>query len=271
MAVCTVFLWFFIYLGCDEVGDSQTTGLVDEQWLDLLVDRPHRHTDSHWFSNQIMSFTKISSPELEERESVVFELHQATPSPDDDNPDGPEATPLGRKRSASSQSLPVTGLTANNNSHKELTQTLSEEEKPTIFSSDPPSTEQLAPAPKASWTRRLSAKMGHMTGLSINKGRLTNQSRSQSALPTSSHSSGFFQDQRSLRKTKTGKNGWLILQIGWYEMSNNIFCILGCKLQQRQALNGWATGCRFGYMSAWFIATLDQSVDAVTLEFFFIT
>ena len=207
MAVCTVFLWFFIYLGCDEVGDSQTTGLVDEQWLDLLVDRPHRHTDSHCLSNQIMSFTKISSPELEERESVVFELHQATPSPDDDNPHGPEATPLGRKRSASSQSLPVTGLTANNNSHKELTQTLSEEEKPTIFSSDPPSTEQLAPAPKASWTRRLSAKMGHMTGLSINKGRLTNQSRSQSALPTSSHSSGFFQDQRSLRKTKTGKNG----------------------------------------------------------------
>ena len=46
MAVCTVFLWFFIYLGCDEVGDSQTTGLVDEQWLDLLVDRPHTDTQT---------------------------------------------------------------------------------------------------------------------------------------------------------------------------------------------------------------------------------
>lgn len=150
----------------------------------------------------IVFFAKPSSSEQDDKEPVVFELQQPTPSPEADSVDRGESDLERRPRSSSAQSLPVTHIAPNNNCHKSLAKTLSDDDKPTLPSGNTScSTEQLS-QPKASWTRRLSVKMA---GLSAPRSKLVHHSKSQSALPTVSNSSGFFSDQKTSKKSKTGK------------------------------------------------------------------
>lgn len=68
-----------------------------------------------------------------------------------------------------------------------------------------PSDSEHHPPSKTSWTRRLSTRVSHITGLGIHKSRSLPHQRSQSALVTSTNAHGFFHDQKPVKKTKSGK------------------------------------------------------------------